>query len=51
MKARETTDDRNMKYNLFKLHNNLQNNLIDRKLDDQFDLGIPCDIMLDILRY
>ena len=49
--ARETTPDRLMKMKLIAKYNELMQRFSDVRLDKEFDLGIPCDLLLDLLRY
>ena len=50
--ARETTPDRLMKMKLIAKYNELMSRFSDAQgLDKEFDLGIPCDLLLDLLRY
>ena len=51
-KSRETDLDREMKFNLIKAFNNQDPGLTGgQSLDKQFDVGIACDLLLDLLRY
>lgn len=50
-KPREVQADREMKFELFTMYNKLLDNLVTFKGDGQFDLGIVCDTLLDLLRY
>ena len=50
--ARETTPDRLMKMKLIKKYNELMSKFSDATdMDKEFDIGIPCDLLLDLLRY
>ena len=50
--GRETTPDRLMKMKLINKYNELMSKFSDEpNLDKEFDLGIPCDLLLDLLRY
>ena len=50
--ARETQPDRTMKVSLLKRYNELKARFSDTHgLEKEFDLGIPCDLLLDLLRY
>ena len=50
--ARETQPDRTMKVSLLKRYNELKARFSDAHgLEKEFDLGIPCDLLLDLLRY
>ena len=51
-KPRETNVDRGMKFKLITRYNELLDKFSrDKTLDKDFDLGIPCDLLLDLLRY
>lgn len=51
-KSRETSADRELKFKLIKKYNeHLHKFSKDQTLAKEFDLGIPCDLLLDLLRY
>ena len=50
-KPREVQADRDMKFNLITTYNKLLDSLITHKDNGQFDLGVVCDTLLDLLRY
>lgn len=51
-RARETNVDRGMKFKLITRYNELLDKFSNEKtLAQDFDLGIPCDLLLDLLRY
>ena len=50
--ARETTPDRMMKMKCINKFNEFMSRFSDQKdMDTMFDIGIPCDLLLDLLRY
>ena len=51
-KPRETNKDRGLKFKTIELYNALKEKFgRDSSLLDVADIGIPCDLMLDLLRY
>ena len=51
-KPRETNVDRGLKFKLVQAYNRLLLKFSkDQSLSNEFDLGIPCDLLLDLLRY
>lgn len=51
-RPRETNVDRGLKFKLITSYNKLHVNFSsDKSLASEFDLGIACDLLLDLLRY
>ena len=51
-KPREVAADRKMKYLLIEKYNELGDNFAwDHSLPNLFDVGIPCDLLFDLMRY
>ena len=50
-KTREVQTDREMKFVLITTYNRLLDKMVSEKLESQFDLGLACDCLLDLLRY
>ena len=40
-----------MKFVLITTYNRLLDKMVSEKLESQFDLGLACDCLLDLLRY
>ena len=50
VKARETAKDRDLKFKLVEIYNRFLDRMCDQELSE-FDVGIACDFLLDLLRY
>ena len=50
-KARETRIDRESKFKLMRRFNERPSRFPNQNYNSEFDLGIPCDLLLDLFRY
>ena len=50
-KARESRSDRESKYKLIDRFNERPSRFPNQNYNHEFDLGIPCDLLLDLFRY